>query len=56
MTQSDTGDPHVSAEQFEALFRSLTVWGKWGEEDERGALRYLPLSAWRQPHGSCARA
>ena len=41
MTQADTGDPHLSAEQFQALFRSLTVWGNWGEEDERGALRHL---------------
>ena len=41
MTQSDPGDPHVSAEQFQALFRSLNVWGAWGEEDERGALQHL---------------
>ena len=41
MTQADTGDPHVSAEHFQTLFRSLTVWGNWGEEDERGALRHL---------------
>ena len=41
MTQSDPGDPHVCAEQFQALFQSLTVWGHWGEGDERGALRHL---------------
>jgi kynurenine formamidase len=41
MTQADRCDPHVSAEQFQALFRSLTVWGDWGENDERGALRHL---------------
>jgi hypothetical protein len=41
VTHADTGHSRVSAEQFQALFRSLTVWGDWGEEDERGALRHL---------------
>jgi kynurenine formamidase len=31
----------VSAEQFEALFRELSNWGRWGDDDERGALHHL---------------
>ena len=31
----------VSAEEFDALFRSMSTWGRWGEDDERGALNYL---------------
>src|ERR1043166_5709285 len=33
---------HVTAEQFEALFRTVSTWGKWGEDDERGALNRIP--------------
>jgi kynurenine formamidase len=32
---------HVSAEQFDELFRALSTWGRWGEDDERGALNHL---------------
>jgi kynurenine formamidase len=35
------GDPGLSAEQFERLFGELSSWGRWGEDDERGALHYL---------------
>ena len=31
----------VSGEEFSDLFRSLSVWGRWGDEDERGALHHL---------------
>ena len=31
----------VTAEQFEALFRTVSAWGKWGEDDERGALNRI---------------
>ena len=31
----------VSAAEFERLFEELSNWGRWGEEDERGALNYL---------------
>ncbi len=34
-------DPHVSADEFDALFRELSSWGRWGEKDQRGALNYL---------------
>ena len=33
--------PDVSAEEFRALFDELSRWGKWGDDDERGALHYL---------------
>jgi kynurenine formamidase len=32
---------HVSASEFEALFRAVSTWGRWGENDERGALNEL---------------
>ena len=31
----------VSRQQFGALFGDLSNWGKWGQEDERGALHLL---------------
>jgi kynurenine formamidase len=31
----------VSAQQFSALFDALCNWGRWGEDDERGALNLL---------------
>jgi kynurenine formamidase len=31
----------VGAEQFAALFEELSAWGRWGEDDERGALNHL---------------
>jgi kynurenine formamidase len=31
----------VSAEQFGSLFRELSNWGRWGEDDQRGALHHL---------------
>lgn len=34
-------DPTVSAEQFQALFDELSNWGRWGADDERGALALL---------------
>lgn len=35
------GRAHVSSEQFSALFNDLSRWGKWGKDDERGALHFL---------------
>lgn len=32
---------HVSADEFGALFLELRSWGRWGDEDERGALNHL---------------
>jgi kynurenine formamidase len=31
----------VSADEFNALFQALSDWGRWGEDDERGALHHL---------------
>lgn len=31
----------VSADQFSALFEELCTWGRWGSDDERGALNLL---------------
>ena len=31
----------VSASEFEALFRAMSTWGQWGENDQRGALNEL---------------
>jgi kynurenine formamidase len=31
----------LSADQFNALFRQLSNWRRWGEDDERGALHHL---------------
>jgi kynurenine formamidase len=31
----------VSAQEFEQLFRKLSNWGRWGQDDERGTLNYI---------------
>ena len=31
----------VSAADFRALFEAVSSWGRWGDDDERGALNYL---------------
>jgi kynurenine formamidase len=41
MPDSDTERAPVSADEFDALFRALNAWGRWGREDERGALHHL---------------
>jgi kynurenine formamidase len=41
MTRSRDGDEKVSAKEFKELFRALTVWGRWGNGDQRGALHHL---------------
>jgi kynurenine formamidase len=41
MTRAHAEDPAVSAEEFRALFRELAVWGRWGQDDQRGALHHL---------------
>ena len=34
-------DVEVSAAEFRALFQRVCAWGRWGEDDERGALNEL---------------
>jgi hypothetical protein len=41
MTQSRPAPIDVSAEESSALFRTVSSWGRWGAEDERGALNRL---------------
>jgi kynurenine formamidase len=31
----------LSAAEFRELFESVSTWGRWGEDDQRGALNYL---------------
>ena len=31
----------VTAGEFEELFRAVSTWGRWGEDDERGTLNHL---------------
>jgi kynurenine formamidase len=41
MTEPPRQQEYVSASEFEALFRALSTWGRWGEDDQRGALNEL---------------
>jgi kynurenine formamidase len=34
-------DPHVSADEFQAMFEAARTWGQWGADDQRGALNYI---------------
>ena len=34
-------EDEVSAAEFRQLFEAVSTWGRWGAEDERGALNYL---------------
>jgi len=40
--------PRLSAEEFAALFASVSTWGRWGEDDEHGALHHLGAEQVRQ--------
>jgi len=48
VTEPPTPRVDVTAAAFSELFRSLSTWGRWGEDDERGALNRL------QPDGVVA--
>src|SRR5678816_4115540 len=41
MTQTRGERDHVSASEFEGLFRAVSTWGRWGQHDQRGALNEL---------------
>ena len=34
-------EDELSAAEFRQLFEAVSTWGRWGAEDERGALNYL---------------
>ena len=36
-----TDRARVSVEEFGALFQAVSAWGRWGPDDERGALNHL---------------
>jgi kynurenine formamidase len=44
MTEPAPPNVQVSAAQFAELFRGVSAWGRWGENDQRGALNYLEPS------------
>ena len=39
---TEPADIQVSADEFRELFERVSNWGRWGPDDERGALNYLP--------------
>jgi kynurenine formamidase len=41
----------LSAEEFDALFDSVSNWGRWGPKDQRGALHYLTRERVRDAAG-----
>ncbi len=41
MVMHHAAETHVRAEEFDSLVQSLRNWGRWGEQDERGALNLL---------------
>ena len=41
MVSMKTTPTHVSASEFDQLFKSVCNWGRWGPDDERGTLNYL---------------
>ena len=41
MTRPSRDRVRVSADEFDALFSALRAWGRWGEDDERGALHHI---------------
>lgn len=32
---------HVTAEEFDKIFKSVCNWGRWGEDDDRGTLNFI---------------
>jgi kynurenine formamidase len=41
MPEQHTDAAHVSADEFSALFQAVSSWGRWGDDDQRGALHHL---------------
>jgi len=41
MDQQRTGDAHLSAGEFDTFFEDMKRWGRWGAQDQRGALHFL---------------
>jgi kynurenine formamidase len=49
MAQTDT--TRLSADEFQALFDRVSNWGRWGEDDERGALNLITPDKTRRAAG-----
>ena len=45
-------EDELSAAEFRQLFEAVSTWGRWGAEDERGALNYLTPPGFSRPRGS----
>ena len=41
MVEQDVPTVDVTADEFAALFRSVQSWGRWGDDDELGALNLI---------------
>ena len=51
---NEPGETQVSADEFRQLFDRVSNWGRWGPDDERGALNYLTPRRSQRPPASCA--
>ena len=51
---TEPADIQVSADEFRQLFDRVSNWGRWGADDERGALNYLTPERSQRPPASCA--
>lgn len=49
LTDAQAAEPKYNAKDFESLIEELSNWGRWGADDQRGALNLtLPRSdGWR---------
>ena len=36
-----TKPDYISSEEFDEIFQSVSNWGRWGEDDEKGTLNYI---------------
>jgi kynurenine formamidase len=43
--------PDVSLEEFDELFKAVNNWGRWGTDDDRGALNYMTPARTRAAAG-----
>ncbi len=40
-TGMDRPEENLTLAEFRELFESVSSWGRWGADDQRGALNYL---------------
>ena len=46
----------VTRAQFEAWFKEISNWGRWGKDDELGTLNLITAESARRPRHWCAPA